>query len=478
MRAGDARGWPLRLPVSAAARVLPLAWRIRGHVRRRLNIRLPFPVPGNRKHSAARRRNKPPAHRPPLALEALEELTVPSAMPGALSAISALLPSEPAITAPLAPGEASAGGALHMPGGIPAQISSSHSLQAPLPAASKVLSALASIPGQVSNRHPLQAPLPAGSKVLSMAASIPAQVSSSHSLQAPLPTASKVLSTLASDLRQRAGPLSGITSTALRGTVQQLAKAVQVAGGAADRTFAQPLSLTSSGTAAPIEILLGNRASDPSAIPSSLSTLVGTATANTAQQLNRVVTSVTGDPNNAAGSLQTLSRIQSGTTATTTGDATAQLASMMTDVASSVNTLLGSLNALAGVLPDLMSLAVSHARQFLDAALMDITDSLGAISGSLDTIAAQLAGVIGSLPGDGPLASAPDDRSASPPSSSSIGGELTEASDILSAMANLLSTLAGSLSSALASATAAASASSSSAVGARQVIDTLFRGVA
>jgi hypothetical protein len=440
-----------------------------------MNIRLPFPVPGNRKQRAACRRSKTPAHAPPLALEALEELTVPSAMPGALSAVRALLSSGPAITAPLAPGGAPAGGALHMPGGIPVQVSSSHSLQAPLPAASKVLSALASIPGQVSNSHPLQAPLPAASKVLSMAASIPAQVSSSHSLQAPLPLASKVSSTLASDLRQRAGPLSGITSTVLRGTVQQLAKAVRVPGGPADLTLAQPLSLTSSGTAALIEVLLGNRAIDPGAI---LSSLAGTATANTAQQLNRAVTSVTGDPNNAAGSLQTLSRIESGTTATTPGDATAQLASMMTDVASSVNTLLGSLNALVGVLPDLMSLAVSHARQFLDAALIDITDSLGAISGSLDTIAAQLAGVIGSLPSDGPLASAPDDRSASPPSSSSIGGELTEASDFLSAMANLLSTLAGSLSSVLASATAAASASSSSAVGARQVIDTLFRGVA
>jgi hypothetical protein len=276
-------------------------------------------------------------------------------------------------------------------------------------------------------------------------------------------------------LHQRAGQLSGITSTVLRGTVQQLAKAVQVAGGPADRILGQPLSLTSSGTAAMIEVLLGNRANDPGAIPSSLA---GTAIANTAQQLNRAVTNVTGDPNNAAGSLQTLSRIESGTTATTTGDATAQLASVMTDVASSMNTLLGSLNALVGVLPDLMSLAVSHARQFLDAALMDITDSLGAISGSLDTIAAQLAGVIGSLPSDGPLASAADDRSASPPSSSSIGGELTEASDFLSAMANLLSTLAGSLNSVLASATAAASASSSSAAGARQVLDTLFRGVA
>jgi hypothetical protein len=389
-----------------------------------MNIRLPFPVPGNRKHRAACRRSKTPAHAPPLALEALEELTVPSAMPGALSAVRALLSSGPAVTAPLAPGGAPAGGALHVPGGIPAQ------------------------------------------------------VSSSHSLQAPLSPASKVLNTLASDLRQRAGALSGITSTVLRGTVQQLAKAVQVAGGPADRILGQPLSLTSSGTAALIEVLLGNRANDPGAIPSSLSGLAGTAIANTTQQLNRVVTSVTGDPNNAASSLQTLSRIQSGTTAATTGDATAQLASMMTDVASSVNTLLGSLNALVGVLPDLMSLAVSHARQFLDAALIDITDSLGAISGSLDTIAAQLAGVIGSLPSDGPLASAPDDRSASPPSSSSIGGELTEASDFLSAMANLLSTLAGSLSSVLASATAAASASSSSPAGARQVVDTLFRGVA
>jgi hypothetical protein len=443
-----------------------------------MNIRLPFPVPGNRKHRAACRRSKTPAHAPPLALEALEELTVPSAMPGALSAIIALLPSGPAITAALASAAAPAAGALHVPGGIPAQVSSSHSLQAPLPAASKVLSALASIPGQITNSHPLQAPLPAASKVLSMAASIPAQVSSSHSLQAPLSPASKVLNTLASDLRQRAGALSGITSTVLRGTVQQLAKAVQVAGGPADRILGQPLSLTSSGTAALIEVLLGNRANDPGAIPSSLSGLAGTAIANTTQQLNRVVTSVTGDPNNAASSLQTLSRIQSGTTAATTGDATAQLASMMTDVASSVNTLLGSLNALVGVLPDLMSLAVSHARQFLDAALIDITDSLGAISGSLDTIAAQLAGVIGSLPSDGPLASAPDDRSASPPSSSSIGGELTEASDFLSAMANLLSTLAGSLSSVLASATAAASASSSSPAGARQVVDTLFRGVA
>jgi hypothetical protein len=187
---------------------------------------------------------------------------------------------------------------------------------------------------------------------------------------------------------------------------------------------------------------------------------------------------VTGDPNNAASSLQALSRIQSGTTATTTGDATAELARMMPDVASSVNTVLSSLNALVGVVPDLMSLAVSHAQQFLHAALTDVTDSLGALSGSLDAIAAQLVGVIGSLPSDGPIASAPDDQSASPPSSSFLGGVLTEVSDILSAMANLLSTLAGSLSSVLASATAAASWSSSSAAGARQVIDTLFGGVA
>ena len=73
-----------------------------------MNIRLPFPVPGNRKQRAACRRSKTPAHAPPLALEALEELTVPSAMPGALSAVRALLSSGPAITAPLAPGGAPA----------------------------------------------------------------------------------------------------------------------------------------------------------------------------------------------------------------------------------------------------------------------------------------------------------------------------------------------------------------------------------
>jgi hypothetical protein len=388
-----------------------------------MNIHLPFPVPGNRKDRAARWRSKPPAHRPPLTLEALEELTVPSAMPGALAAVSALLPSGPAITAPLAPGGAPAGGALHRPGGIPARVSSSHSLQAPLPAPSKVLS------------------------------------------------------TLASDLRQRTGQLSGITGNPLRGTVQQLANATQVVSRAAGRSLSQPLSLTSS-TAPLIEILLSNRARDPGAILSNLSSLAGSATANTAQQLNRIVTIVTGNLNSAASSLQALSSTQSGTTATTTGDATAQLARVMTDVAGSMHTVLSSLNTLVGVLPDLISMAVSHIRQYLHAALLDVTDSLGAISGSLDTIADRLAGVIGSLPSAGPIASAPDDGSASPPNGSSIDGVLTEVSDTLSTIANLLGTLAGSLSSVLASATAAASGPSSSAAGARQVIDTLFGGVA
>src|SRR5207244_4416408 len=187
-------------------------------------------------------RSKPAAHPPPLALEALEDLTVPSAMPGAVAAVSALLPSGPAITAPLAPGGAPAGGALLAPGGIPAQVSSSHSLQAPLPVPSKVLSTLASIP---------------------------AQVSSSRSPQAPLPAPSSTLSGIA-----------------------------------------------------------------------------GSATVNTAQQLNRIVTSVTGDLNNAASTLQALSSTQSGTTATATGDATAQLARVMTDVAGSMRTVLSSLNAL------------------------------------------------------------------------------------------------------------------------------------
>ena len=127
-----------------------------------MNIHLPFPVPGNPKDRASCRRSKSAAHPPPLALEALEDLTVPSAMPGAVAAVSALLPSGPAITAPLAPGGAPAGGALLAPGGIPAQVSSSHSLQAPLPVPSKVLSTLASIPAPVSSSLISRSDVPGG----------------------------------------------------------------------------------------------------------------------------------------------------------------------------------------------------------------------------------------------------------------------------------------------------------------------------
>jgi len=172
--------------------------------------------------------------------------------------------------------------------------------------------------------------------------------------------------------------------------------------------------------------------------------------------------------------LQALSSIQSGTAADTTGDGTALLARVMTDVAGSVRSVVTSLNALAGVLPDLISLAVRHARRYLQAALRDVTDSLGASSGSLDTITAQLAGMIGSMPGDGPMVSTPEGGSANPLGKSSGDGVLTDVSDTLSTVANLLSALAGSLSSVL----AGASGPNSSAAGARQVIDMIFSGVA
>jgi len=384
-----------------------------------MDIHLPFSVPGNHKSSAARRGAKAPGHSPPLTLEPLEELTVPSAMPGALPAISALLPSGPAITAPIAPGIAPAGQELRTPSGI-AEL-----------------------------------------------------VSGRHSLQAPLPTGSKVLRTLANDLHQRTAPLPALASSALRGTVQQIANSIPVVARAVESSVGQQLRSTSSGTAPLVEILLSNIARDPAALPNNLTAIAGSAIANPAQQLNRVVMSVAADLNNVTSSLQALSGVHSGTTATTTGDATAQPTKVPVDVATSVSTVLVSLNALIGVLPDLISLIVSQARQYLRPVLLDITNSLGAISGSLETISGQLAGAVDSVPRGGPIVSAPDDRSARPPSSTIDGAE-PEASDLLSTIGNLLGALAGSLSSIVAGGSAATPAS---AAGAIKIIDTFFSGV-
>jgi hypothetical protein len=384
-----------------------------------MNLRLPFPLPGNRKDSSARRRHKPAAH-PPLTLEALEELTAPSAMPGTVrAAVRALVPSKPAITAPLALAVSPAGAALTATGGIPAQITSS------------------------------------------------------HSLQAPLRGTSKVLSTLASDLHQSTGPLSGIAGRILRGTAPQLSRAIREASG-------QRASLTSSGTAQQVTLLLDSVLTNPNAIPSNLSSSSGSGTANAALGLNTVLTGVTGDLNNAASNLRALSDlIQSGTAATTTGDAMLLLDRAMTDVATSVRAVLGSLTTLVRILPDLLS-ALSHARQFLQSALTDVTSSLGVIVGSLDTIAVQLPGILGSWPGDGPITGGGDDWSASWPGGprSFIDGVLTEVCDSLSSIANLLGMLAGSLSCVLAGAPVAVSGPSSSAAGARQLIDAIFTGVA
>jgi hypothetical protein len=385
-----------------------------------MNINLPFPLPGNRTESAARRCGKPPTDRPPLALEALEELTVPSAMLGALRAGSALVPSRPAITAPLTLAVSLAATATHAPGGIPAELSSSQSSQASL-----------------------------------------------HG-------ASKVLSTVASDLRQRAGPLSGIAGSVLHRTAPQLTSAIAAASG-------QRASPTGSGAAQQIEILLGSLASNPGAIPSNRSSPAGSGTANPVQGVNTVVTGVTGNLNNAAANLQALSdRIQSGTAATPTGEATPLLDRVMTDLAGSVRTVLANLKRLVGVLPDLMSIALGQAKQFVQSALRDVTDSLGVISESLDTIAVQLPGLRGNWPSDGPIAAAPADQSGSPPSSlgSLLGGLLTEVSTMLSTISDFLRMLAGSLSSVLAGATGAAAGPSSAAVGARHLVDTIFGGVA
>jgi len=57
-----------------------------------MNVRLSFLVPANRKNRPSRLRGKPPVHRPPLALEALEDRSVPSAVPalGHLPAVPAM----------------------------------------------------------------------------------------------------------------------------------------------------------------------------------------------------------------------------------------------------------------------------------------------------------------------------------------------------------------------------------------------------
>jgi hypothetical protein len=281
------------------------------------------------------------------------------------------------------------------------------------------------------------------------------------------------LITVASDLRQRAGSLSKIAGSLLQRTVPQLTSAVRAASG-------ERASLTGSGAAQQIEILLGSLASNPGAISGNLSSPAGSLTANAAQAVNTVLAGVTGNLNNAAGNLQAVSNlIQSGTAATATGDATQLLDTVMTDLAGSVRTVLGSLNTLVGVLPDLMSLALSHAKQFLQSALSDVTHSLGVITTSLDTIAVQLPDVLGSWPSDGPIAGV-SDGSISPPSSvrSLLGGLLAEVSTMLSTISNFVRMLAASLGSLLAGATGAVSGPSSSAVGARQLVDTIFGSVA
>src|SRR6516225_140632 len=102
-----------------------------------MNLRLSFLVPGNWKQRAPRLRARPPAHRPPLALEALEDRSVPSAVPalghlpaapalGSLSSMASPLSAAhlPAIASPMPAPLASAAPAAASPAASGASLSS------------------------------------------------------------------------------------------------------------------------------------------------------------------------------------------------------------------------------------------------------------------------------------------------------------------------------------------------------------------
>src|SRR5437016_940835 len=266
-----------------------------------MSISLSFAVLENRNDRAARRRGKPPARRPPLTLEALEDRTAPSAVPHAVPAALAILPPTLGTSGVFDPGGRDSLGARAVSGQARVSMSSNPPLQALLQEAASTLRTLSKdltgladqLPGIAGDTLSEARRLLRG-LLTNVAHELSAATSSLHGIASLLPG-------LAQGTEQAVKLLGSVVQD-VAGTLTTVADTVHI-------ILSQLPGLTGTrlgSTTQLIGSLLSDVASSAGATAKSLHSLANSAADNTAKLLNTVVTGVNSSLKDVASSLQAL----------------------------------------------------------------------------------------------------------------------------------------------------------------------------